>query len=237
MNSYFKFKQFIIIQDQCAMKVGTDGVLLGAWCSIQGKTALDIGTGTGVVAIMMAQRNVQLDVTGIEIDLDAAEQAERNMNHSPWKTRLHSIHADFRAFSANTSQKFDIIVSNPPYFTDSLKGPVDARNTARHADELPYSDLIRGVQRILEETGTFALVMPYVEGNLLIAGASEYGLHCVRKTNVYSKKGKNIKRLLLEFQKKPVHTLRESHLYIEGEELNSFTPEYQALTKDFYLKF
>jgi tRNA1Val (adenine37-N6)-methyltransferase len=237
MNSYFKFKQFIILQDRCAMKVGTDGVLLGAWCSANGTNALDIGTGTGVVAIMLAQRNSRLNVVGIEIDEDAAMQASKNMKHSPWDKRLSCLHSDFRTFSNNTSQKFDLIVSNPPYFIDSLKGPIDTRNVARHADELPYLDLMRGVDQILNTNGIFSLVMPYVEGNLFIATASEYGLHCTRKTNVYSKKGKNIKRLLLEFKRTPADTLRESQLYIEGEELNSFTPEYQALTKDFYLKF
>lgn len=237
MNSYFKFKQFIILQDRCAMKVGTDGVLLGAWCSVHGKSALDIGTGTGIIAIMLAQRNPQINVLGIEIDEDSAEQAEKNMKHSPWDKRLSCLHSDFRSYSTSTPERFDIIVSNPPYFMESLKGPTHTRNIARHADELPYSDLMKGVERLLNSNGIFSLVMPYVEGNLLIACASEYGLHCTRKTNVYSKRGKNIKRLLLEFEKKPVETLRESHLYIEAEELNSFTPEYQALTKDFYLKF
>lgn len=237
MNSYFKFKKFTIVQDRCAMKVGTDGVLLGAWCSINGKNGLDIGTGTGVIAIMLAQRNSELHLTGIEVDPQAAGQATENMKHSPWPERLDCILGDFKNFYAASDSCFDIIVSNPPYFLDSLKSPVNERNMARHAEDLSYQDLMNGVQKLLSDQGIFSVILPYVEGNLFIVNAIDFGLHCTRKTSVYSKKGKKIKRLLLEFRKQPVDTLRENTLYIEGEEINSFTDEYRSLTTDFYLKF
>lgn len=235
--NYFKFKQFTILQDKCAMKVGTDGVLLGAWCHIQGKNALDIGCGTGLISIMLAQRNHGLRITGVEIDPDAAHQASNNMFHSPWSKRLTCLHQDFQTYAEKCPDVYDLIVSNPPYFNDSLKGPLDQRNQARHADQLSQEDLLEGVDKLLSPQGTFSLILPYVEGNLLIALAAQYRLHCTRKTSVFSKRGKGVKRLLLEFRRECPETCRENHLYIEGAELNSFTQEYQTLTKDFYLKF
>lgn len=225
------------------MKVGTDGVLLGAWCETTGSRALDIGTGTGVIALMLAQRNAQLNILGVEVDSKAALQAQNNMQQSPWNNRLHCIEADFTRFSKSSCVPFDTVVSNPPFFVDSLKSPIEGRNTARHTNELSFADLLGGVKNVLSEQGIFSLILPYVEGNLFIAMAGQYGLHCTRKTNVFSKKGKRVKRLLLEFQKNPTVLFRENQLCIEVDMQTSvrpqstFSPEYKALTKDFYLNF
>ncbi len=237
-NDYFKFKQFTIHQDACPMKVGTDGVLLGAWVNVDEapQRILDVGTGTGLIAIMLAQRVATAQIDGVEIDEDAAQQARQNAEASPWAPRLNTIHQNFNAFASKKTSRYDLIVSNPPYFKQSLTSPDSGRTTARHAEELLHEELIHGSARLLTPQGRLAVVMPYVEGNIFIALAAKAGLYCNRKLNVSTKKDRPTKRLLMEFSRNK-EKLDEQTLYIENSALNSFTSEYQALTKDFYLRF
>ncbi|MEE4197513.1 MAG: tRNA1(Val) (adenine(37)-N6)-methyltransferase [Bacteroidales bacterium] len=235
-NDYFKFKQFVVYQERCAMKVGTDGVLLGAWAGVENANRiLDVGTGTGLIALMLAQRS-NASIDALEIDARACAQALENINHSPWAERIHVIHQSFQDFSEKNAAKYDLIVSNPPYFQNSLTTPDARRTQARHNTDLQLDDLIGGTLQCLAPTGTLSLILPYLEGNLLIAGAAEKGLYCVRKTNVLPKPGRKPKRLLLEFQrnKKP---LFEQNLVIEVSKRHQYSDDYKALTRDFYLNF
>ena len=158
---YFQFKQFTVWHDKCAMKVGTDGVLLGAWTPVKSSVRiLDIGTGTGLVALMLAQRSTA-SITALEIDEAAAAQATENINRSPWKNRIEVIQQDFKHYSSkNGISKFDTIVSNPPYFNASLKCSDEQRNKARHNDSLTYEELLAGVSGLLSQEGTFTIVIP-----------------------------------------------------------------------------
>lgn len=217
------------------MKVGTDGVLLGAWIGLGGvSTALDIGTGSGVIALMIAQRcNAVVDA--VEIDSDSANQAKSNFDSSPWKNRVTVYNMSFQNFYAVTKTKYDLIVSNPPYFSNSLKSAFQKRNIARHADELPYHQLIEGVAKLLSNNGKFCAVFPYTEGNVFIAQAANAELFCTRKTNVYSHPHKPVLRLLLEFSFMK-EKLVENELSIHNLEGN-YSDDYKKLTKDFYLAF
>jgi tRNA1Val (adenine37-N6)-methyltransferase len=237
-NDFFKFKKFTIRQNFCSMKVGTDGVLLGAWVSVEvtAQRILDVGAGTGLIAIMLAQRSPLAQIDAVEVDEAAAAQARQNAECSPWASRLNIVRQNFNDFARTATSRYDLIVSNPPYFKKSLTSPNRRRTTARHTEDLLHEELISGSLRLLSEQGKLAVIMPCAEGNIFIALAANAGLHCRRKLNVFTKKGCPAKRLLMEFSRSK-QPLCEQNLYIENSELNSFTAEYRALTKDFYLKF
>ena len=232
-NPFFTFKQFTIRHDRCAMKVGTDGVLLGAWTNVDhSHRLLDVGTGTGLIALMLAQRCPQAYITAIDIDAEAVEQARENTLSSLWKDRVEVLLQDICTFPAN--QQFDTIVSNPPYFIDSLKCPDGQRNTARHTDTLDAARLLESVARLLTDNGRFSIILPAEQTDLLIQTAHFQGLYPSRQTAVITRPGLPPKRILMEFQKtkEAFHTDEliielERHVYSEG---------YIALTKDFYLK-
>jgi tRNA1Val (adenine37-N6)-methyltransferase len=238
-RDFFQFKQFTIRQNYCSMKVGTDGVLLGAWVNVNEGSAqrlLDVGCGTGLIAIMLAQRAPLAQVDAVEVEEMAYRQAMQNAIDSGWEKRLRFFHCDFNELVQLSPTRYDLIVSNPPYFKHSLLSPNEKRNAARHANELTHENLIAGSARLLAEQGRLAVVLPYVEGNVFIALAANAGLYCTRKLNVSTKKGKPVKRLLIELSQEK-KTLDEQNLYIEDNYLNSYTDEYKKLTKDFYLKF
>lgn len=231
-NPYFSFKKFTIYHNLCAMKVGTDGVLLGAWADVSSsKNVLDIGTGSGLIAIMIAQRCLA-QISAIDIDKNAAIQAKINAEASPWKDRIEVLHTDLCNYAPQTL--FDTIVSNPPYFIDSLKCPDTQRNKARHTDSLTSTQLLKNVNRILHPNGLFSLILPSDQTDNLIEMANEYGLFPTRLTHVITKPGLSPKRSLLEFRKKtmPFHP---QELVIELDR-HIYSKEYIALTKDFYLK-
>lgn len=235
-NDYFKFKQFTIHQDRCAMKVGTDGVLLGAWADCaNAKKVLDIGAGTGLITLMIAQRS-EAQVDAVEIDEQAAKQAIENVNNSPWAHRVHVLNEPFQEFSKIENKTYDLIVSNPPYFQNSMFAPDKKRTNARHNLNLELEDLLGGANKLLSSNGTLSIILPYLEGNMFILKASEEGLYCVRQTKVLPKPGRAPKRLLLEFQrtKKP---LDEQELIIELNKRHEYSEAYKNLTKDFYLAF
>ena len=227
----FTFKQFHVEQDRTAMKVGTDGVLLGAWAE-GGRTILDIGTGTGLVALMMAQRFEDAQVVGIDIDPDASEQARENVAASPFSSRISILHTSFQAFS--TERKFDSIVSNPPYFEHSLKNPDAARASARHADSLPFADLFSGVSRLLADEGVFSAIVPMDCLERFCSEAYLLGFFLLRRYDVKTTPRKPSKRCLVAFCRRRPDVLdrQEVCLMDEGGVRSTW---YTALTKEFYL--
>ena len=235
-KSGFQFKQFSVYQDRCAMKVGTDGVLLGAWVNVDNaKNTLDIGTGTGLIALMMAQRSVSSLITAIEIDSEAACQATENVLNSPWKDRIEVVNADLLDF--NCSKRYDVIVSNPPYFSQSLQSPDKQRTLARHNDHLTYSALIQKVATLLSENGRFSVIIPYDHKDEFIQLASQSRLYLQRIVAVKTTPTSVFRRVLLEFSfvESIVEQLKVEELLIERER-HQYSTEYINLTKDFYLK-
>jgi tRNA1Val (adenine37-N6)-methyltransferase len=234
-NNYFSFKHFTIYQDRSAFKVGTDGVLLGASADITGvRHILDIGSGTGLVSIMLAQR-CDAEMTAIEPDNDSYIQACENVSRCPWNNRIKVENTDLQNYNPELN-KFDLIVTNPPYFTDSLKSPDIRKSGARHNDSLASEEILDGVLRLMKEDGRLQLILPYVEGNIFIADAARYGLYCNSVLKVKPLPTSEIRRLILTLSRsrqKPV----EKFLTIERGKRHEFTDEYISLTKDFYLKF
>jgi tRNA1Val (adenine37-N6)-methyltransferase len=234
-NEYFSFKEFTIYQDKSAFKVGTDGVLLGASADIDDvKTILDVGTGTGLIAIMLAQR-CNATIIAIEPDYDSFIQTKENVDISKWHNRIKVEHIRLQDFNPEP-EKFDLIVLNPPYFNNSVKNPDPRKSAARHNDYLTSDDILSNISRLLKEDGRLQLIMPYVEGNIFIAEAHKYGLFCNSIIKIKPQPSSEIRRLILKFsriQKKPV----ESFLTIEHGKRHEFTEEYTNLTKDFYLRF
>jgi tRNA1Val (adenine37-N6)-methyltransferase len=232
----FQFKKFFIAQDRCAMKVGTDGVLLGAWVEAEAaQSILDIGTGTGVIAVMLAQRNELALVHGVEIDDEAAAQAAENMRATPWAERLHVRHHSIQDYARDTEQRYDLIVSNPPFFTGGVLSQSENKTGVRHTVKLPHGDLLIATQTLLTPQGVFAVVLPLLEGLRFVEMARSYRLYCERMTEVRTKAGKPVSRLLLQFTRQIPHSIRKDELIIQQDEANAWTPEYRELTKEFYL--
>lgn len=237
-NDYFSFKQFTIHQDRCAMKVGTDGVLLGILApTIDSGRILDIGTGTGLVGIMFSQRCPQAMVTGVELDANAAKQAEENATSTGWNIKI--INKSIQDFSFQCEEKFDLIVSNPPYFINSLKAPEKNRNTARHTDELSYEELIESAEKLLSEEGKFSVIIPYSEEENFIGIANKRNLIAESSVRIIPKVGKDPKRSVITFCKcknKINCNINVTELVIEKEERHCYSDEFKKLTADFYLK-
>lgn len=235
-NNYFKFKKFIVYHDKCAMKVGTDGVLLGAWASLycdNAKNILDIGTGCGVIALMMAQKSDAI-IDSVEIDRNAALQAEENFKISPWAERMKVECVSFQNYT--TDKKYDVIVSNPPYFIESLKSDNISRMVARHTQMLPYNDIIDGVLRVMQDDGGFFAIFPYEEANIFTVQAALKGLYAVRRVDIRGTIGNPIKRVMIHFSKhKSVIENRE--ITIEDGVRHKYSDAYMELTSDFYIKF
>jgi tRNA1Val (adenine37-N6)-methyltransferase len=235
-STFFQFKQFSIRHDKSTMKVGTDGVLLGAWTTIQHEeNILDIGTGTGLIALMLAQRTPhEVSIDGVEIESHNAEQALENVMQSPWKNKVAIHHTAIQNFYPE--KKYELIVSNPPYFINSYQPPDQKRTTARHTIMLSFSDLIKSVQRLMTDNGRLSIILPFVEGLEFISLALQNDLHCIRKWSFRARKEKPIERLLLEFsyQKNNIEE-GDITLYL-GASGEVWSEEYKKLTKDFYLK-
>ena len=217
----FRFKQFAVRQDRCPMKVGTDGVLLGAWAEVRpgDRRMLDVGTGTGLIALMLAQRSAAR-ITAVDVDAECATQAAENFAASPWADRLDAVAVAVQRY--DPVERFDLIVSNPPYYVDSLLSPDEGRNTA--------------VVRLLAPGGRFALVLPPVEMQRFRSAALGR-LYPVRWTEVYSTPRRGVRRILAEFCTTPVPPPEPSRLVIELGGSDSYTEDYRRLTGDFYLKF
>lgn len=236
-NSSFAFKQFIIKQDLCAMKVGTDAVLLGAWIIPNGSVnILDIGTGTGIIALMLAQKsNAHIDA--IDIDDNSVVQAKQNVSESKFADKITVGHSSFQDFAKTTIKKFNLIVTNPPYFEQSLKSSDEKRSHARHADVLPFEDLLDGVIKLLDPKGKFCLILPKLEAEKFRLLAEKRGLILSKLLRVKSRADKEIdKRHIMQFEFKP-SGFSEATIAIELNERHQYTDEYKNLTKDYYMNF
>jgi tRNA1Val (adenine37-N6)-methyltransferase len=235
--SLFQFKQFSVNQDQCAMKIGTDGVLLGAWTPIENhpNTILDIGTGTGIIALMLAQRSDAQQIDALEIDENAYEQAVDNFENSPWRDRLFCFHAGLDEFVEEPEEEYDLIISNPPFYTDDFRSENEQRDLARFQEAMPFEDLVEAAALLLSETGIFSVIIPFKEEEKFIALANEYDLFPIKITRVKGTPTSDIKRSLLAFRKYELPVLLADELVIETSR-HQYTAEYIALTQDFYLK-
>lgn len=233
-NQYFKFKQFLINQDNCAMKVGTDSVLLATLTPVkQAQKALDIGTGTGILSLMIAQQNPHLKIDAIEIDHLAFLQAKANMENSPFKNQINIHFGAFQQFV--TTQKYDVIITNPPYFIGKNNFLIanQQRAKARHDNDLPFIDLIEKTINLLNDNGTFSLILPTAEALIFKKLATDKGLFCARTIHIKSKSSKAVNRIILNFVKyQSAETISEFVIYNSD---NSATTEYLELTKDYYL--
>lgn len=233
-SDFFEFKQFKVYHNLCAMKVGTDAVLLGSWCSIGNiHSVLDVGTGSGIISLMLAQRS-KACIHSVEIDAHAYNQAEANFKQSVWSDRMSVYHADFSEYAEKCTNKYDLIVSNPPYFTNGILAPCKKRSTARHADSLNYQQLFRGVVQLLNNKGRFGLILPVDAESEIENLASESGLYMLRKCKVYPKPDGVVKRIMWEFSKEK-ELCKEEELVIELDR-HVYSEAYTELTRDFYLK-
>lgn len=229
----FRFKQFSVVNDRTAMKVGTDGVLLGAWCPVEGaRRVIDVGTGCGVIALMIAQRNPDALIDGIDIDQPSIEEAGLNFARSPWGDRLTAQQQDFNAIVAD--QRYDLVVSNPPFFTNGILPDGAARTTARHTLSLSYRQLIEGSERLLSDDGSLALISPTDAEREIIEAAAFSSLPLRRLTRVIPVEGAAPKRTLWLLSRRNI-PYREDSLTITRAD-GTFTPDYTALTHPFYLK-
>ena len=240
MSKPFQFKEFNVNQDRCDMKIGTDGVLLGAWTSIETNpfSVLDIGAGTGVLALMIAQRSQAQTIEAIEIDDNAFEQCSSNFENSPWADRLFCYHAALLEFVEEVDDEFDLIICNPPFYSEDYKTDNKARDLARFNDAMPFEHLIYAIAHLLSENGTFSVVIPFKEENHLIDLASKVGLFLNRSLHVKGNPDSEIKRSLLEFSYKNTEVIPiaiGTELIIETAR-HQYTEDYINLTKDFYLK-
>ena len=240
MKHSFTFKQFAICQDRCAMKVGTDGVLLGAWARVEHcRRILDMGTGTGLVALMTAQRS-NATIVAIDLDADAVEQAKENVTASPWADRIQVFEADARDLYSSEFRilysefLFDAILCNPPFFENSLKSPDAARTMARHTDTLSFDELARSAARLLTSEGELSVVIPYDRAHDMTVSAACHGLFATRQTVVVPVEGGKPKRMLMAFTREGgAHTANTLHIQ---DTQRCYTSEYIRLVEEFYLK-
>jgi len=234
--SSFQFKQFVIQHDRSSMKVGTDAVLLGAWAEVEGKSRiLDIGSGSGILSLMMAQRT-SAQIVGVDMDFPSVEEAILNAENSVWGQRIQFQHTSIQQFCVEANRSsFDLIISNPPFFVNSLKSPLDRRNHSRHTDTLSFEELVRSVLYCLTENGSFAVILPYISYEQMENQCRQSQLFCYRKLWIRPKEGKKINRVLLQFkQRKNTPFIEDKELVIRNTN-NNYTNDYKILTKDFYL--
>ena len=233
----FKFKQFAVNQDRCAMKIGSDAVLLGAWCPIDNnpKSILDVGAGTGILALMLAQRTNADQIDALEIDEEAYEQCVENFENSPWADKLFCYHAALDEFVDDPEDEYDLIISNPPFYSEDFKTTDEQRDLARFQDAMPFEDLIEAADLLLSENGTFAVVIPYKEEERFIDLCAEYELYAVKATRVKGSQKTPIVRSLLAFKRYELSVLTADELVIEINR-HEYTDDYINLTQDFYLK-
>ena len=236
MAKPFQFKQFSVAQDRCEMKVGTDAVLLGAWSALDHmpNTILDIGSGTGILALIMAQRSTAELIDALEIDADAYEQCVHNFETSDWGDRLFCYHASLDEFVGEIEDTYDLIISNPPFYTDHFKSRNEARNKARFEDALPFEELLTSVSKLLSVTGQLNVIIPFSEEINFISLAKNVDLYPIRILRVRGLEESPVKRSLISFTFQE-NKIEVSELTIEITR-HHYTNDYINLTKDFYLK-
>ena len=232
----FRFKEFTIHQDQCAMKVGTDGVLLGAWASLdkQPESILDIGAGTGLIALQLAQRSYAETIDAIELDDAAYEQCVANFEASPWADRLFCYHAGFDEFVDEMEDTYDLIVSNPPFYAEDVASGNPFRDKARQSNSLPFDELVQGASKFLTEDGIFAVIIPFKEEEDFVGLAKHAGMFPNRITRVKGNPDTEFKRSLMEFSFHQNEPIIDTLIIEEGR--HQYTKEYVELTQAFYLK-
>jgi len=236
MSTPFQFKQFTIQQDKSAMKVGTDGVLLGAWVGLPKETnsILDVGSGTGLIALMLAQRSFAETIDAIELNDEAYEQTVENFENSTWGDRLFCYHASFQQFTEEIEELYDLIISNPPFYTSTYKKLPNNRAMARHSESLSFEELLYGTSKLLNNTGSSAFIIPFEEEINFIKIANQNKLFLNRITRVRGNENSVVKRSLLQFSRTETE-LETDELIIEIAR-HKYTDAYKNLVKDFYLK-
>ncbi|MAN29003.1 MULTISPECIES: tRNA1(Val) (adenine(37)-N6)-methyltransferase [Mesonia] len=237
MSKVFQFKQFNVEQDRCAMKIGTDGVLLGAWASLDQhpESILDIGAGTGVIALMLAQRSTAELIDALEIEENAYEQCVDNFENSDWGDRLFCYHAALDEFAEEMEgETYDLIISNPPFYDENFTSTEENRNLARFTEALPFEDLVKYSAQLLAEKGRFCTIIPYKNEEEFIQLASEVNLYPQKITRVRGNENSPLKRSLLQFGFEKT-LIKTSELIIEIDR-HVYTEDYKNLVKDFYLK-
>ncbi len=236
-NSWFQFKHFMIQQDRCAMKVGTDGVLLGAWVKAKHpRKILDVGTGTGLIALMLAQRYTEAIIKGIEIEAEASKQAQENVQASPFGERISIEHQSYQDFSEHSTQTYDLIVSNPPYFQNSYTSHSHKRNLARHTHALSYEELLKLSYKNLNNNGILSIIIPFSEYNSLIKIAEDNKLFLTDILKIYPTQTTNCKRVILNFSKEKPKNIRSEEIIIEPTQRHQYSEAFKALTQEFYIK-
>ena len=234
-NQIFQFKRFSVDQSDCLMKVGTDGILLGAWCDTKDSDlVLDIGCGTGLIALMIAQRTEDSNIHAVEIDKATCLQARQNFDQSVWSDRLTAHHVSIQKFYKERESDYDLIVCNPPFFSGGTLSNNPDRNAVRHTVKLSHADLLRAVRHLLNPTGRFCVVLPNIEGLRFVEIARTYGFYLTKKTTVKSKESKPVERLLLEFSKSAKKTA-EDIIIIYNDDNSDWHESYKSLTRDFFL--
>lgn len=236
MSKPFHFKQFTIHQDRCAMKVGTDGVLLGAWTSLDNhpNAILDIGTGTGLIALQMGQRSQAETIDAVELDSDAFEQSVENFEASPWADRLFCYHASFQEFHEEIDEQYDLIITNPPFYMEGVSSGNRSRDISRQSRSLPFEELLKGISKLLSPAGSFATIIPYIARQNFVSLAKAKGLFVNRATHLRGNANTDFKRSLLQFSRKEIPPQIDT-LAIETNR-HQYTTAYIELTKDFYFK-
>jgi tRNA1Val (adenine37-N6)-methyltransferase len=234
-NTYFQFKQFRIEQDKCAMKVCTDSCILGAYTDVNNvKQILDMGTGTGLLSLMLAQRSQAL-IDTVEIDKEAFEQAKNNILNSPWKDRINIYYQSIQKFSENIPMKYDLIISNPPFFSNHLKSPKQNKNIALHNEALSFKELAGAVSKLLLPSGLFFVLLPAYEFHIFREEASVYNLQVTKILNIKDKPGSPLLRVIAVFSFSE-SSIKEQELIIKNEEGN-YSNDFKELLKDYYLYF
>jgi tRNA1Val (adenine37-N6)-methyltransferase len=232
----FRFKQFSIHDDHCAMKVGVDAVLLGAWADITGaQNILDIGTGSGVIALMLAQRS-DAKIRAVEIDPEACEQATENVMQSPWSGRIKVENISIQEFSSECELNFDLLVCNPPYFNNSLLSPSAARNLARHTNELSFEELAEVFSKLIQPDGKCCVILPLPESKIFNSIMAGKGLLPSRNLLISPNPGKPANRILIQFERTPSEQLKIESIIIRDSD-NTYNKDYKQLTCTYYLNF
>lgn len=237
-NDYFSFKQFTIQQEKCAMKVCTDACILGAWTagklqhfpSIQ--TILDIGCGTGLLSLMLAQKT-SAHIDAVEIDADAANQAKENVDQSPWKERINVIHNSIQDFTPETT--YDLIISNPPFFEDDLRSPDKSKNDSKHDTSLKLDELVDCIKKNLSNNGIAAVLIPFHRTDHLAILIKERGLHIIESLFIKQTPSHHYFRSIILFSEKSALPIEINELTIHDADRN-YTEAFSSLLKDYYLK-
>lgn len=233
----FTFKQFFVAHDRCAMKVGTDGVLLGAWAPVEkARKVLDIGCGSGLIALMIAQRSApEVEIDGVELEPEAAQQASSNAAQSPWAERVHIYAQDVHQFAESHPHQYDLIVSNPPYFAPAVACRDEARDTARYTGSLTHDALLNCAEKLITKEGIFCVVLPHDLGEELarLAVQQDWFVHC--QVDIRDRPGKPLHRMLLTLSRQPAET-QYQHLDLRQSE-GVYSPEFCALIGEFYLNY